>query len=187
MSSVLEKIDHELRDNEIAHCRKEAKKIQKSVELIKHYLKNAIIHANIESNDNIANESMALLYTIVIEDINTVLEVQFGSKPINSTYNSRIDASPDETADKVVSSSIAFFTDYYQQHPDLTEVKAAGVYVDGLTLGVDKGFSEVRNILDELKVLEGDIERNIDATYDFIQVGLQAFEYGFVKNAKYKK
>jgi hypothetical protein len=29
--------------------------------------------------------------------------------------------------------------------------------------------------LDELMVLEGTIERNIDETYDLVQIGLQAF------------
>jgi hypothetical protein len=41
--------------------------------------------------------------------------------------------------------------------------------------GIDKGFAEARQILDGLKVLEGDIASNIDKTYELVQVGLKAF------------
>lgn len=187
MSSVVKKVAHEPQNHEIPHCRKDANKIEKSVELIKHYLKNVIIHGDIELNENIANESMALLYLKVIEDINSVLEVKYGNNCIQGVYNSKTDASPDETADRIVSSSIAFFSNYLQQQSKKTDVQAAGSFVDLIAVSIDKGFVEARNILDELKILEGDIERNIDATYDFVQVGLQSFEYGFVRNAKSRK
>lgn len=41
--------------------------------------------------------------------------------------------------------------------------------------GIDKGFAEARQVLDGLKVLEGDIASNIDKTYEFVQSGLKSF------------
>jgi hypothetical protein len=41
--------------------------------------------------------------------------------------------------------------------------------------GIDKGFAEARQILDGLKVLEGDVASNVDKTYELVQAGLKAF------------
>ncbi|MBT3719368.1 MAG: DUF5610 domain-containing protein, partial [Gammaproteobacteria bacterium] len=48
--------------------------------------------------------------------------------------------------------------------------------------GIDQGFAEAREILDGLSVLEGDIATNIDATYDLVQEGLQAFIDSYREN-----
>ncbi|MBT5370276.1 MAG: DUF5610 domain-containing protein, partial [Gammaproteobacteria bacterium] len=48
--------------------------------------------------------------------------------------------------------------------------------------GIDQGFAEAREILDGLSVLEGDIATNIDATYDLVQEGLQAFIESYREN-----
>jgi len=48
--------------------------------------------------------------------------------------------------------------------------------------GIDKGFKDARDILEGLNVLkEGNIAGNIDATYDLVQKGLQAFVDNYKK------
>ena len=44
---------------------------------------------------------------------------------------------------------------------------------------IDKGFSEAREILDSLNVLQGEVKENIDTTYDLIQEKLSLFEDSF--------
>ncbi len=44
--------------------------------------------------------------------------------------------------------------------------------------GIDQGFSEARDVLGGLKVLEGEIADNIDKTYEIIQKGLEDFLKG---------
>ena len=48
-------------------------------------------------------------------------------------------------------------------------------FVDVISGGIDQGFAEAREILDGLKVLNGDIASNIDATYELVQDKLAAF------------
>jgi hypothetical protein len=47
--------------------------------------------------------------------------------------------------------------------------------VETLQKGVDQGFKEARELLDGLKVLNGDIASNIDKTYDLVRQGYTDF------------
>ncbi|MCK5663238.1 MAG: DUF5610 domain-containing protein, partial [Thiotrichaceae bacterium] len=42
--------------------------------------------------------------------------------------------------------------------------------------GIEQGFSEARDILESLEVLNGQVKTDIDSTYDLIQQGLQHLE-----------
>ena len=61
------------------------------------------------------------------------------------------------------------------EHRSETPSEAAQSFVDLIGVGVDRGFAEARDILDSLKVLQGDIATNIDKTYDLVQEGLKNF------------
>ena len=57
----------------------------------------------------------------------------------------------------------------------LSEQEQADKFVQVIGGGIQTGFTEAREILDGLGVLEGDIETNIDKTYSIIQEELAAF------------
>jgi hypothetical protein len=52
-------------------------------------------------------------------------------------------------------------------------------FVDIIGGGIEQGFSEAKDILGNLNVLEGDISNNIDKTYELVQQGLQSFVDSF--------
>jgi hypothetical protein len=71
--------------------------------------------------------------------------------------------------------STAFFSQYHEQNPDMSVEEAAKSFAELIGGGIEKGFSEAKEVLDGLKVLEGDISSNIETTFDLVQQGLQAF------------
>ncbi|MBT3308576.1 MAG: DUF5610 domain-containing protein [Gammaproteobacteria bacterium] len=134
-----------------------------------------IIQANLEASINSGNEPLALLYKAAIEGINEALEPTLGENAIQNAYGSGLDVTPEATADRIVSMSMAFFGEYQKVHPELSEEEAAIKFAEVMGGGIDQGFAEAREILDGLKVLEGDIASNIDTTYELVQAGLKAF------------
>lgn len=45
--------------------------------------------------------------------------------------------------------------------------------------GIEQGFKDARDILENLSVLEGKVAADIDRTYDLVQEGLKHFSDGF--------
>jgi hypothetical protein len=135
----------------------------------------AILQAHQDVSINTKNEPLALIYKAAIEGINKELETELGENTIKNAYESGLDVSPEATADRILKFSIGLFPLYQQQHPELSEQKQAEKFAEIIGGGIDTGFSEARDILDGLGVLEGDIADNIDKTYNIIQEELAAF------------
>jgi len=154
--------------SELAQARNTAKK----------ELNSAILESAI--NINAASGSpQALVLKTALEGINDALQVTMGGNAIQNTYDSGLDVSPEATAERIVSLSTAFFSSYQEQHPELSQEEAVTNFTALISGGIDTGFSEAREILGGLNVLEGDIATNIDLTYDLVQEKLNAFLENF--------
>lgn len=127
------------------------------------------------SSNSAAGNPMKLLYKTAIEEINKQLEPIFGKNAAQQAYDSNLDVSPEATAERIVDGSVAFFEGFKAQNPDLSEEDALNEFMSVIGSGIEQGFNEARDILDSLKVLEGDIAKNIDLTFDFVQQGLTSF------------
>ena len=170
-----------------AHEKNELKKTgATATESVKQQFNSAILQSSLEVSVNAGNESLALLYKTAIEGINEFLAPELGPNAIQNIYESGLDVSPEATADRIVSMSTAFFSSYQQQHLELSDEQAASKFAEIIGGGIEKGFSEAREILEGLKVLEGDIASNIDTTFDLVQKGLNAFvsSYTEIKEEK---
>jgi len=154
--------------SELAQARNTAKK----------ELNSAILESAI--NINAASGSpQALVLKTALEGINDALQATMGGNAIQNTYDSGLDVSPEATAERIVSLSTAFFSSYQEQHPELSQEEAVTNFTALISGGIDTGFSEAREILGGLNVLEGDIATNIDLTYDLVQEKLNAFLENF--------
>ncbi len=158
-----------------AHETNEAKKIDSTLGGIKKQNNEAILQASMEVSVSAGNDPLALLYKAAIEGINEVLQADFGDNAIQTAADSGIDVSPEATADRIVSMSTGFFSQYQEQHSELSTEEAVKSFAELIAGGIDQGFSEAKEILNGLKVLEGDIASNIDITYDLVHQGLQDF------------
>jgi len=118
----------------------------------------AILQAHQDVSISTKNEPLALIYKAAIEGINKELETELGENAIENAYESGLDISPEATADRILKFSIGLFPLYQQQHPELSEQEQAEKFVEIVGGGIDTGFSEARDILSGLGVLEGEIE-----------------------------
>ena len=143
----------------------------------------AILQAHQDVSISTKNEPLALIYKAAIEGINKELKTELGEDAIEKGYESGLDVSPEATAGRILSFSTGLFSLYQQQHPELSEQEQAEKFVGIISGGIDTGFSEAREILDGLGVLEGEIAENIDKTYDIIQDGLATFLEKYNLNA----
>lgn len=125
------------------------------------------------------DEPLALVLRSAIEKINELLAPELGSDAIQSAVDSGLDVSPEATAERIVNLSTAFFSAFREQHAEESDEEALTGFLTIIREGIDRGFSEAREILDGLQVLSGDIAENIDNTYELVQEKLQAFEDSF--------
>ena len=135
----------------------------------------AIVDTNLSLSTGDADHSLTLVLKTAIEGINTELEPTLGPGAIQAAVDNGLDVSPEATAERIVSLSTAFLPAYLDANPDLDFETAVNQFVDVISGGIDQGFAEAREILDGLKVLNGDIASNIDATYELVQDKLAAF------------
>lgn len=149
--------------------------VKSGVESSRLSLNVSIMQVSAEVSLSSGNQSMNLLFKSAIEQLNAVLAPEFGDNAIQAASASGMDFSPQATADRIVSMSTAFFGRYAENHPDKDMNTALSDFIQLIGGGIDKGFAEARQILDGMKVLEGDIAVNIDKTYELVQVGLNAF------------
>jgi len=160
-----------------AHEKNELRKTEHSSETLQKQMNAAILQSDLNVSINSGDQSLSLVYKTAIEGINDAL----GENAIQNASESGLDVSPEATAERIVSMSTAFFPSYFDQHPEMTEQEAAENFTQLISQGIDNGFAEAREILAGLKVLEGDVADNIDATYTLTQEGLQAFLESYTK------
>ncbi|MDO6564160.1 DUF5610 domain-containing protein [Amphritea sp. 1_MG-2023] len=143
----------------------------------------AILQAALEVSISSGNDSLTLLYRSAVTELNKVLETDLGESSIQKAYDSGLDVSPDATAERIVSLSAGFFSSYQAQHPEMNYQDQVTHFVDVIGGGIDQGFSEARDILDGLQVLDGDIASNIDKTYDLVQEKLSILTDSLLEQA----
>jgi hypothetical protein len=161
--------------SELAHDKKIGKE-QESISLSsKKQLNAAIIESTLKYNTTIGEQPLSLVLKTALQGINEALKEIGVEKSVEDAYESGIDFSPEATAERIVSFSTQFLSSYREQNPQMSEEESLTAFVDIISGGIDQGFSEAKDILGGLKVLEGDIADNIDKTYELVQSGLQTF------------
>ncbi|PCJ30617.1 MAG: hypothetical protein COA90_08770 [Gammaproteobacteria bacterium] len=149
----------------------------------KKQLNAAILESTISFNAALG-DPQALVLKTALEGINDALQGTLGDNAIQASYDAGIDVSPEATADRIVSMSTAFFSAYQNNHPELSQEEAVTNFTAIISGGIDQGFSEAREILSGLDVLNGDIASNIDRTYTLVQEKLDLFVNSFQSDAE---
>ncbi|MBV7536182.1 DUF5610 domain-containing protein [Duganella sp. sic0402] len=136
-------------------------------------LNASIVQASLTVSINSSNDPLSVVLKTALTGINEALKDDFGDNAIQNAVSQ--DNTPEGTAGRIVSLSTAFFEAYKQQHPGEDEGELLNKFMDTIKGGVEKGFKEARDVLDGLKVLNGDIASNIDQTYTLVQKGFDDF------------
>ena len=124
----------------------------------------------------VKDDPLSLVLNSAIERINEFLAPEFGDNAIQKVADSGLDVSPEATAERIASLSTSFYNAFREQHPGEDEATVLTNFIETISSGIEKGFSEARDILEGLDVLEGNIAIDIDLTYDLVQEKLAAFE-----------
>lgn len=136
---------------------------------------SAILESQLSVSMRSGNEPLTLLYRTAIEAINEKLAPELGENAIQTAFESGIDVSPEATAERIVQGATGFFSAFQEEHPELEGEDAMTAFMKEIRSGVDKGFEEAKEILESLKVLQGELVLTIDMTYEKVQAGLQSF------------
>lgn len=137
---------------------------------------NASIVESAKVSIGAKDESLALLLKTAIDKINEALTPELGEDAIQQAVDSGLDVSPEATAERIVSLSTAFYSAFKEQNPNDDESSSLDNFLNTIGGGIDKGFEQAREVLESLKVLEGDVASNINETYDLVQDKLAAFK-----------
>jgi hypothetical protein len=133
---------------------------------------SAIVQTQLHVSLSTGNNSLALLFKTAIEGINEVL----GEDAIQNAASE--DNSAEATAERIVSASTAFYSQYLEQNKLEDNEESRGKFVDLISGGFEKGFQEAQDILDGLKVLSDDVKAGINDTRDRVLQGFAAFRAG---------
>jgi len=140
---------------------------------------SAIIRSQMEVSLKMGNEPMALLYKTALNAINEALDPTLATKPLQTAYDNKIDVSPEATATRIISLATGFFHSFQQQNPDIAPEESLNKFMSIISGGIEQGFTDARDILESLSVLDGKIATDIDSTYDLVQEGLKLFADNF--------
>lgn len=145
-------------------------------------LNQAIIESQLNVSVSSGDKPLSLLFKTVLAALSEYVDPVLGENAIEDAYSSGLDVSPEATAERIVSQSTSFFEAFKSQERNqgLSEQELADTFIEVIGGGIEQGFSEARDILDGLGVLEGDIASNIDKTYDLVQQGLLDFRAGLL-------
>lgn len=135
----------------------------------------AIMAANEKVSLNSNNEGLSLLYKTALEAINKELEPVFGENAAQKVYDSGIDVSPEATAERIVSFATKFYGRYEKMTPNMSDEERLDSFLNIIGGAIDQGFTEAKDVLKGLSVYEGEIESNVDKTYNFVLKGLATF------------
>ncbi|MBV1878918.1 MAG: DUF5610 domain-containing protein [Pseudomonadales bacterium] len=116
-----------------------------------------------------------LAYQAAIDQINEAVAPYLGDNAIQRGEANGVDVSPQATANRIVSFATGLFGLYQQQQPQDSLTQQVDKFVAVITSGVEKGFAEAQQILSGLGVLEGELETNINLTFDLVMEGLDEF------------
>jgi len=132
-----------------------------------------ILEASAKVSLKAGDQSQALLFRGAIERINELLSPTLGPDAIQAKMSE--DNSPEATAERILSLSTGFYDAYAAQRPDDNPEEVAKDFVNLIRGGFEKGFSEAQEILQGLKVFNGDIETGVMKTFELVNKGYDDF------------
>jgi len=141
-----------------------------------------ILESALEVSLQAGNQSQALLFRTAIDRINEVLGPTEGEQAIQKAAGQ--DNSPEATATRILAFTTGLYTAYAANHPDASQEQNAQDFVKLVRGGFEKGFNEAKDILQGLKVYEGDVATGIQKTYDLVQKGFDDFLATMIKPAE---
>lgn len=140
-------------------------------------LNGAIVQTSLNVAINAGNEPMALLLKSAINGINEELQPSMGKDAIQNAAATQ-DNSAEATAGRILSLSTGFYEAYREQNKLEDNPESRAQFVEVIRGGFEKGFKEAQSVLQDLKVLGGEVAAGIDKTFALVMQGYDDFVAG---------
>lgn len=134
-----------------------------------------------------SNNALKITFQEAIDKLNEILSAEFQQaefKPISQEALKEQGGmeywTPENTAQRIVDGSTAFLAGFQKLHPELEGEELINRFLDVIGGGITQGFNQAKGVLGDLKVLEGDVEKTVELTYQKVQEGLQRFKNEFL-------
>ena len=128
-----------------------------------------------EVNISVDQAPLELAYQAARNRINDAVAPYLGDDAIASGHEAGVDVTPEATAGRILNFATGLFGLFQRQHNEEELEQVVNQFLDVIKSGVEQGFAEAKEILSGLSVLEGEIETNIDLTFDLVIEGLDSF------------
>ncbi len=121
------------------------------------------------------DKAMNILYSEIMEKLNAELGEAHAITPDKVAGQAEDYWSPENTAGRIVEGALGFFETFQKQYPSLAEDEQLEQFLATITQAIDEGYGEAIKVLDGLKVFDGSIKDNAEATRSIIDDKLAAF------------
>lgn len=121
------------------------------------------------------DKAMNILYSEIMSTINAELGEEHAITPEKMAGQTDDYWSPEKTAGRIVEGALGFFETFQKQNPNMAEDEQVAQFLSTITKAIDKGYGEATRVLDGLKVFDGSIKDNAEATRSLIDEKLAAF------------
>lgn len=121
-------------------------------------------------------KSMQVVLDRAMEKLRSV--VSQARSELGLSDDQTLDTSPDATAQRIADFALGFFGKYAEQHGLADDEDGRKAFADFIGGAIQQGIDEARGILTALNSLSGEVDKNINSTWENIQNRLS----DFVKN-----
>ncbi|ART83672.1 hypothetical protein CBP31_14375 [Oceanisphaera profunda] len=121
------------------------------------------------------DKAMNILYSEIMSTINAELGADHAITPNKVAGQSDDYWSPENTAGRIVDGALGFFETFQRQNSSMGEEEQVEKFLSVITKSIDKGYGEATKVLDGLKIFDGSIKDNAEATRSLIDDKLAAF------------
>ena len=90
-------------------------------------------------------------------------------------FDTRLDVSPEATADRIVGFALGLKGVFARQNTDLSAEDMMSRFETEIRRGIGEGFGHARGVLGDLDLLDGEVRANVDATWDLVQQKLDDY------------
>lgn len=160
-----EKTEQQARQAEFAVARDE----------LKSRANQSLVKAMFGAGEQGDDKAMRIFYGEVLDKLNAELGKEQAVTPDKVAAQKEDFWSPENTADRIVTSALGHFETFKTQHPGMAEEEQLEQFMTRITEAIDKGYGEAVKVLDGLKVFDGSIKDNAEATLALIGERLAAF------------
>ena len=135
----------------------------------------APVSESTEVSLNSGNEPLSFVLKATLENVNAALEEATGQEnAIETVIGDGIDYSPEVTANSIVNQITPLLATYLETSTETEQGDSKADFFEIIKSGIEEGFSEAKNYLEGLGILEDEVASNIGLAYDLVQSGLDA-------------